>query len=165
MKTMKKSLLLLLAAAYAGVGMAKQVPALLPQPQSIELSAETGEIDVSKFIAKPGLHEFMFQYRRGAGSFNLLKAELLENGKVVAEDEHAYTGTIDGRSPNQFYLLKLPEYNSAAKYTLRYSIESVKGGCSGVLMLVPPLEAEQYSEQRSPDTKGNVSNRKQPDEL
>ncbi len=124
-----------------------------------------GEIDVSKFVVKAGLHEFIFHYKQGVGSFNLLQAELLENGEVVAVDTHAHTGTVDGRGVNQFYLLKLPEHNPTEKYTLRYKIEAVKGGCSGVVMLVPPLEAEQYSKDRGPETKSNVSGQKQPDEL
>lgn len=127
-------------------------------------SSGVGEIDVSKFVTKEGLHEFLFHYAQGEGSFNLLKAELLENGVVVAEDAHASTGTVEPRSPNQYYLLNLKHYDPAAKYALRYRIEAVKGGCGGVVMLVPPLRADRYSDQRGPDANGNRSGQKQPDE-
>lgn len=125
----------------------------------------TQETDVTSHISKAGLHEFLFHYKQGEGSFNILKAELLQDGKVVATDTHAYTGTVEPRGVNQFYLLKLPQYKPKAKYTLRYRIDVVKGGCSGVVMHIPPLEKSHYSEQRGPETKTNVSGQKQPDEL
>ena len=123
------------------------------------------EIDVSQFIKKAGLHEFLFHYKHGKGSFSISKAELLKNGIVVAEDTHTHTGTVEPRGPNQFYLLKLQKYDSQGKYTLRYRIQEIKGGCSGVVMLIPPLAEDRYSKQRGPETKGNVSDQKQPDEL
>lgn len=127
--------------------------------------SEYQEIDVSKWITRAGLYEFLFHYQQGTGTFNILKAELLLNGVAVAEDVHASTGTIEPRGPNQFYQLKLKDLDPHGKYSLRYRIDAVKDGCSGVVMLIPPLKEGEYAPQRSPETKANVSGQKQPDEL
>lgn len=122
-------------------------------------------IDVTAVVKKPGLHEFLFHYKQGRGSFNIYKAELLKDGRVVAVDEHGYTATVEPRRPNQYYRLTVPDFKPGAKYELRYRIEAVKGGASGVVMLVPPLEPDQYGDGRTPESKANQSNQKQPDEL
>ncbi|NWK55863.1 beta-N-acetylhexosaminidase [Verrucomicrobiaceae bacterium N1E253] len=122
-------------------------------------------VDVSKHITRSGLHEFLFHYQIGNGSFHILNAELLENGKVVAQDKHAYTATVEPRRPNQYYRLILPNFNPDARYELRYQIEAVKGGASGTIMLVPALAPDAYAPDRAPDSGANVANQKQPDEL
>ncbi|MFD2157612.1 beta-N-acetylhexosaminidase [Rubritalea tangerina] len=117
-------------------------------------------------IKRAGLHEFLFHRTQGEGSFHIFKAEMLEDGKVVAEDAHVYTATVEPRRPNQYYLLHLEEFKPGASYALRYTIEPVKGGSSGVVMHLPALEADRYAKDRSPGAgKSNISGQKQPDEL
>jgi hexosaminidase len=58
------------------------------------------------------------------------KVELLENGKVVAQDEHI--GTADKfrgthKTKSFLYHLQLNNYNPKAKYTLRASVKGING--------------------------------------
>lgn len=58
------------------------------------------------------------------------KVELFENGNVISSDEHYgladdYRGTY--RAKTYFYTLKVDNYKSTAKYTLKASVKG-KGG-------------------------------------
>ena len=119
--------------------------------------------DVSKHVTKPGLYEFTFEYISGKGTVHVLNAELMENGKSIAQDEHAATPTIDGRGPDQYYLLKIDTYKAGAKYQLKANLTPAKGGANGSVMLIPA--PTKYSKGGAPDGKANHSGRKQPDEL
>jgi len=120
--------------------------------------------DVTPHINKAGLYEFTFEFTSGKGTFHVLKAELVQDGKIVATDEHASTACLDPRRPNQFYLLKFDSYKPSSKYTLKASIAPMKGGADGVVMLIPA--PKKYSKAGDPEKgKANRSGQKQPDEL
>ncbi|WP_435892488.1 beta-N-acetylhexosaminidase [Oceaniferula spumae] len=115
-------------------------------------------------ITRAGLHELLCHYRSGTGSFKLHKVELLADGKAVAEDAHSSTATIDPRRPDQYYLLKINQHAPAVKYSIRLHYEGVKGGCEAIAMLLPALAEDNYSKSAGPNSKANLSGRKQPDE-
>ena len=116
--------------------------------------------DISSHVTKPGLYEFTFEYVGGPGTFHALKAEMLEGGKSVAKDVHAYTATLDSHRPNQYYLLTIDRYDPKAKYELVATISPAKGGADGEVILIPA--PKKYAKDYTPEGKTNRSHQKEP---
>jgi len=120
--------------------------------------------DVSSHVTKAGLYEFTFEFTSGKGTFHVLNAELMEDGKSVAVDPHASTTSVDPRRPNQYYLLKIDTHKPGAKYELKVTLSPTKGGANGAVMLIPA--PKEYSKEGDPQSgSANKSGQKQPDEL
>ncbi|RLB87610.1 MAG: hypothetical protein DRH26_15305, partial [Deltaproteobacteria bacterium] len=125
----------------------------------------TVSIDITKQVKRAGLYECLLHYKTGRGSFVVKKVELLENETVIATDKHFYTATIETRAPTQYYCLKFDEFKPNATYSLKCTVEGVKGGANGVVMLLPALPSSDYSKASSPDTKANISNNNRPEDI
>jgi len=119
--------------------------------------------DVTSHISGPGLYEFTFEYVGGKGTFYVLKASLLSNGKELTKDEHAYTATLDSHHANQYYQLNIPSYDPKSKYTLSVAISPAKGGANGDVILIPA--PKKYAKDYTPASNTNRSHQKQPSAL
>jgi len=83
------------------------------------------EWDMTELVETPGTYAVTFAYSGGTHRLDIAWAEILENGKSVARDEHA--GTTGYRNSANTYKLKLPAVKGGAKYTLRASVKSDGG--------------------------------------
>jgi len=97
-----------------------------------EIDTEYKQIswDVTKKTYANGRITAGFFYTNGANFMEIKKVELLENGKVVARDEH--TGVADKfrgthKVKTFLYHLLLDHYNPKAKYELRAEVKGIKG--------------------------------------
>lgn len=86
------------------------------------------EWDITPQINKAGKWQAQFQFTEGGNRLDIQWAELLENGKVVARDEHE--GTTGGRNENNTYQFALPQFTPGAKYTLRANVRADGGSDS-----------------------------------
>jgi hexosaminidase len=86
------------------------------------------EWDISPQITKAGNVEVTFQYTGGTHRLDINKAELLQNGAVIATDQH--DGTTGGRTEGNIYRFALPNYVAGAKYSLRANVRSDGGNDS-----------------------------------
>lgn len=120
--------------------------------------------DITKYIKGNGLYEFTFHRQNGDGVFTVTEAKLLENNKKISTDSHSHTATIDPRSPNQFYHLRVDNYKKENRYKLTIATKTEKSGKgSGVVMLIPALPDEEYSNWAGPKSKSNGQKYKAPD--
>lgn len=103
-------------------------------------SGETGqtfkqmEWDITTNVKTAGKYILTFSYTSGTHRLDIEWAELLENGKVVARDEHR--GTTGSTNKGNTYSLTLPKTIKNAKYQLRASVLSDGGNDSnGIINL------------------------------
>jgi len=99
-------------------------------PQQLGNDYQNLEWDVTKKTYSDGRIMAGFYYTSGANFMEIKKVELLENGKVVAQDEHPgiadkFRGTHKTKS--FLYHLELNHYNPKAKYTLRAIVKGING--------------------------------------
>ena len=87
----------------------------------------TLNFDVTSTI-KAGENTIVFNYTGGANGLEISKVVLLENGKVIAEDEHA--GFTGGKSRNNIYTLSVPKLTSRAKYSIKATVHGTGGNDS-----------------------------------
>lgn len=91
--------------------------------------------DITSHLDGSGTYRVTFQYTSGGHRLDIQSVELLEDGKVIAEDRH--WGTTGGRNENNTYTLKIPEFRKSSTYKLRASVRSDGGTDSnGQLYLV-----------------------------
>ncbi|RBQ10146.1 beta-N-acetylglucosaminidase [Pedobacter miscanthi] len=100
------------------------------KPEQLANDYQNIEWDVTKKTYANGRIIAGFYYTNGANFMEIRKVELLENGKVVAQDEHngiadKFRGTHKTKS--FLYHLQLNNYNPKAKYTLRASVKGING--------------------------------------
>jgi hexosaminidase len=100
------------------------------QPAQLSSDYQNIEWDVTKKTYTNGRITVGFYYTSGANFMEIKKVELLENGKVVAQNEHI--GTADKfrgthKTKSFLYNLQLNNYNPKAKYTLRASVKGISG--------------------------------------
>jgi len=86
--------------------------------------------DVTKKTYANGRITAGFFYTKGANFMEIRKVELLQNGKVVAKDEHKgiadkFRGT--NRVKTFLYHLELDHYDPKAKYELRAEVKGISG--------------------------------------
>ncbi len=84
--------------------------------------------DVTPQITKAGNVEAKFQYTGGTHRLDIAWAELLQNGTVVARDEHS--GMTGGATKDNVYSFALPTYTAGTKYELRANVRSDGGNDS-----------------------------------
>lgn len=100
------------------------------EPQQLSNDYKNIEWDVTKKTYANGRIIAGFYYTSGANFMEIIKVELLENGKVVAQDEH--TGIADKfrgthKTKSFLYHLQLDNHKPKAKYTLRASVKGIGG--------------------------------------
>ncbi|GAA4197154.1 beta-N-acetylhexosaminidase [Pedobacter jeongneungensis] len=100
------------------------------KPEELTNDYQNIEWDVTKKTYANGRIIAGFYYTSGANFMEIKKVELLENGKVVVQDEHIgiadkFRGTHKTKS--FLYHLQLNNYNPKAKYTLRASVKGING--------------------------------------
>jgi hexosaminidase len=100
------------------------------EPAQLSNDYQHIEWDVTKKTYANGRITAGFYYTSGANFMEIKKVELLENGKVVAQDEHI--GTADKfrgthKVKTFLYHFQLENYNPKAKYILRASAKGIKG--------------------------------------
>ncbi|CAH0165085.1 MULTISPECIES: family 20 glycosylhydrolase [unclassified Pedobacter] len=100
------------------------------EPVQLSNDYQNIEWDVSKKTYANGRIIAGFYYTSGANFMQIKKVELLENGKIVALDEHI--GTADKfrgthKTKSFLYHLQLNNYNPKAKYILRASVKGING--------------------------------------
>ena len=69
-------------------------------------------------------------YTKGNDRLNIKSMQLLENGKVIAEDLHwgfADETRTTGKRKNYLYYLDVKNYRKDAKYTLRMEVSGYRG--------------------------------------
>jgi hexosaminidase len=86
------------------------------------------EWEVTPLITKAGRYDITFQYTDGEHRLDIAWIELLQNGQVVAREEHE--GTTGGRNEGNIYRLTLPSTVPYAKYTLRARVRADGGNDS-----------------------------------
>lgn len=67
---------------------------------------------------------------KGKNPLNIKKMQLLENGKVIAEDNHrgfADSNRATGSRKTYIYYLPVKNYNPSARYTLRAEVSGYNG--------------------------------------
>ena len=101
--------------------------------QPSDLSAESYqplEWDVTKKVYTEGRVMAGMFYTKGKHFVNIKRMELLEDGKVIAVDNHrgfADTKRETGQHKNYLYFLPVKKYNPAARYTLRAIVSGYVG--------------------------------------
>jgi len=141
--------------------------AILP-PGTISKANGVVEVDVTKFITKSGMSEFMFSRYSGTGTYTVTQAILLKDGKEISKDpqtgSHEYTVTIDQRRPSQFYMLWHTKYDKLAKYTLRFKAKIVGADkFTATVLVIPAAKKDQYGQSTGPTSKANGLNYLPPD--
>ncbi len=131
-----------------------------------EITAKKGQMewDITKFVKGNGLYEFTFHRQKGAGTFKITEAKLLENDNEIFKDSHVHKATIEPRRPNQFYHLRIKDYKEGNSYKLSVNFNAEKTDkADGIVMLIPPLPAGEYSKWAGPDSPANGQKYKAPD--
>jgi hexosaminidase len=83
----------------------------------------------------PGSYTAHFSFTHGAHRLDISRVELLEDGRVIAVDEHV--GRTGGDNVRNTYQLKVEQVSPAAKYTLRARVRADGGSDSnGQVFLV-----------------------------
>jgi hexosaminidase len=100
------------------------------KPEQLSNDYQNIEWEVTKKTYANGRIVAGFYYTNGANFMEIRKVELLQDGKVVAQDEH--TGIADKfrgthKTKSFLYHLQLNNYNPKAKYTLRASVKGING--------------------------------------
>lgn len=83
------------------------------------------EWEVTPRITRAGGYDVSFHYTGGEHRLDIAWIELLQNGQVVAREEHQ--GTTGGRNEGNFYRLQLPTHIPDAKYILRARVRADGG--------------------------------------
>ncbi len=81
--------------------------------------------DLTPLVKKPGKYAIEFQYTGGTHRLDIEWAEVLEDGKSVAQDKHL--GITGGKTDQNVYNLRIPELKAGATYTLHASVRSDGG--------------------------------------
>lgn len=84
--------------------------------------------DITPQIIGAATIEAKFLYSSGEHRLDIGWVELLQNGQVVARDEHP--GFTGGATKDNIYSLKLPRFVTGAKYTLRANVRADGGNDS-----------------------------------
>ncbi len=116
----------------------------------------TVSIDVTDFITKSGMSEFVFHRYSGQGTYTVTEVALLKNGTSISKDTHSHTVTVDPRRPNQFYFMWETEYEPSAQYTLRFNA-TIEGedNFTAAVLVIPSLNEDDYSLESGPTTTAN----------
>ena len=91
---------------------------------------KTWEWDVTKKVYTEGRVMAGLFYTKGKNYVNIRRMQLLEDGKVIAEDNHrgfADDTRATGKRKNYLYFLTVKKYNPNAKYTLRAEVSGYNG--------------------------------------
>ena len=97
-------------------------------PKMVSEEFKDVEFDVTDGIESSGVWLLDFIYKEGAHKIEIKKVELLEDGKVIAVDEHE--GAAGSKHVNNQYRLFVENYNSVSKYVVRAHIRSHGGNDS-----------------------------------
>ncbi|BCM89015.1 beta-hexosaminidase [Abditibacteriota bacterium] len=84
--------------------------------------------DISSSIAKAGTYDVTFQYTEGEHRLDISWAQLEQNGKVLARDEH--TGLTGGATKDNVYHLVVPALTAGEKVLLRARVRADGGSDS-----------------------------------
>ena len=90
----------------------------------------TLEWNVTKKVYTEGRVMAGLFYTKGKNYVNIRRMQLLEDGKVIAEDNHrgfADKTRATGKRKNYLYYLHVKKYNPNAKYTLRAEVSGYNG--------------------------------------
>jgi len=82
------------------------------------------ELDSSKLMREAGDYIVSFMYEQGVDALVIKSVELLENGKVIAEDIHEGVSGTDKK--NVQYTLNLDAFKQGAKYSIRMKLDNSK---------------------------------------
>ena len=110
------------------------------QQSGVWKSGEIGDAwTVKEWEITPQIHAagnmgVRFQYTGGEHRLDIASVELLQNGVVVARDEHA--GSTGGTTKDNVYRLTLPTYKARSKYLLRARVRADGGDDSNGEILV-----------------------------
>ncbi len=85
-------------------------------------SITQNSIDVSHIITSPGEYVISVEHGGGPARFNLERVSLLANGRLVASDKHL----LNGKGGNNFYRLKLENYDPSKVYTIQAEISNLQ---------------------------------------
>jgi hexosaminidase len=81
--------------------------------------------DLTPLVKKPGKYAIEFQYTGGEHRLDIESAEILADGKSVAQDKHA--GRTGASNDQNVYYLNIPEVKAGATCTLQASVRSDGG--------------------------------------
>jgi hypothetical protein len=104
-------------------------------PEDLETEPVAVEWDISESVTAAGTIDASFYYLRGGRQLEIHSAQLLENGRVVATDEHVSRSgsrVKDGIT----YSFTLKNRRADARYTLRATVLGVDGHESYGVVLV-----------------------------
>ena len=90
----------------------------------------TWEWDVTKKVYADGRVMAGLYYTKGTNFVNIRSMQLLEDGKIIAEDNHrgfADDTRATGKRKNYLYFLPVKKYNPKARYTLRAEVSGYNG--------------------------------------
>jgi hexosaminidase len=90
--------------------------------------------DISGHIKKPAQYQFKFAYTGGAHRLDIESLEVLQDGQVVACDEHP--GRTGGQNVDNVYTVVIPAVKPDAKYTLKARVRSDGGADSNGQILL-----------------------------
>lgn len=101
------------------------------QPSDIRhIEYRTLEWDVTRKVYANGRAMAGLYFTKGKNPLNIKKMQLLENGKVIAEDNHrgfADANRATGKRKTYLYYLPVNQYNPTARYTLRAEVSGYNG--------------------------------------
>lgn len=102
-------------------------------PKDLSTDFKPVEWDVTKKVYANGRAIAGFYYLTGDSYMKIRKVQLLENGKVISEDEHAGladTSRATSRPKTYLYNLEVNNYNPEATYTIRAEVAGEKSSDS-----------------------------------
>lgn len=101
------------------------------QPSDIRhITYRTLEWDVTHKVYANGRAMAGLYYTKGKNPLNIRKMQLLEDGKVIAEDNHrgfADANRATGKRKTYLYYLPVDRYNPNARYTLQAEVSGYNG--------------------------------------
>ncbi|MCI0499415.1 MAG: beta-N-acetylhexosaminidase [Planctomycetales bacterium] len=83
------------------------------------------EWDLTPHLDGSGMYKIRFSYTGGTHRLDIQSAEILEDGKVIAQDTHP--GITGGQTKDNTYTLEVPVFRQTAAYVLRATVRSDGG--------------------------------------
>jgi len=81
--------------------------------------------DLTSHLDGPGTYVLIFSYTSGEHRLDIQSVEILEDEKVVSQDDHL--GTTGGHHKDNTYTVQISEFKKTAKYLLRALVRSDGG--------------------------------------
>lgn len=94
-------------------------------PDTTSEQRKTYLIDVSAYVQSAGNLQVSFEYSSGGCRLDIHRVELVEDGKVVASDEHH--GITGAQNRDNIYAVTLKTFQPGSRYSIRYTAQTDGG--------------------------------------